>query len=250
MIFDAETLEICPQARGLFPKTDNVSGSFNGALPVHQMRRIHINPNHCVKNTTNKARLHQMLDEKGYYHPDQVPVSKLISKDQTISPFDFEEHFGDVDSWHTRPFRVASNSGSVMIHDASDLFAWINNIALMESSDRKKYVAGAVALRSKIQMPKTVILVGIPGARGKSIRMNGEINKSGIVGRRNDPFLEKTCLNILEDLDIDMGTVTLQHSDNDPEQYEVADVNTRFLPGHSEALYSYIQLLQNVQKRS
>lgn len=249
MIFDSQTVQMCPHAGKLFPKTDGVSGAFYGTVAPQQIKGVHINPNSSVKAVADKHKLMELLAQKGYAVPKYAGMDSFIDQDLSVSPFAFEDTFGGRDVWSSNPIRIANNAGSTMIHDSDDLFNWLHNLNGMSNSQRHDLRKVGVAQQGNILMPNVVTVVAIPNAAGKKLRKSGDFITDGILSERTHAALEDTACQVLDSLDLDMGGVTFEYNKEEPEQHEIIDVHSRFMPQYAEQLLSYIEMLQHAKKR-
>lgn len=252
MIFDAKTRETYPEINKFFPGTDNVSGSFNGLVPASHVRGTHINPNQSVKLTHDKAKLLELLAQRGAPVPKHVPVENLMPTGGEFSILDLEDYFGQEDIWSEQPFQLRTNSGSTAFHDCGDVLDWLRRFNSEEHNgttrhDTRKH---GVFMQPSIIAPKVASVTAIPSAEGIKLRKNGDFVKNGVISEHHNlpPELLQLAKKAIDDIGLDYGTATVLY---DPKEgtMELIDVDTRLRPAYAEPLYNYIQLQQSARKK-
>lgn len=249
MFLDPKTRAAFPKAHQLFPQQKlPVSACFNGHFPANQQKMVHINPPASVRCTQNKIQLFDKLAQ------NQRPVPKYESFDSfyekgIFNAFGVVEAFGDPSTWAEKPLTLRLDGKSSQFHDFSDLLSQV--AARQRLPEELKHMEkNGVLMQPKISCPHIAVVTAIPNAASKPLRHAGRIIDNGVLSERTKqeaimPIIEKVVKEIIDELDLDIATVTVAH---DATTLQVVDVDTRFQPQFAEPLLNYIEMLVEAER--
>lgn len=213
------------------------SGSFNGYMSAKEELRLHINPRESVKLTQEKDKLFQLLALRGYPMPKFFAAADCLLEGYfAIEPM--EEMFGDEDVWKLRPLRYR-NKTEILIADLDDAL----------SAAQYFHEPFGVVFQTAFEVLDVIQITAIPGMRGKDMRCGGNFTKTGAFPTRtNPPILDaliEMAVTVLDEIDLDYGTVTMGYKEND---IEIFDLSTNLVPAHAEGLNQYLKLMADASK--
>lgn len=244
LILDDVTKSKVPGAGSLFfDPPYKASACFNGSLPKDRVQKVHINPPKAVETVQNKADVMKFLTEKGYPVTPFIPRTNFGKKGEM---FELENYLQKFNGNNEQDLMYRSPKVTKVLDDPMDILSLLGDTA----SDR-------AILQSLPQGFQTFAVSAMPHAAGHKLpTASGKFFEDGVLSnnlpaafREKKGAADKLALDVLEDADLDYGTVTFSINPQTGE-IELLDIFTNLVPMHVTAIRAYMDILNKAYENS